>query len=126
VEQWNGETVTLRSYKDLELWKKSMDLVVDVYKLTNEFPSQEKFGLISQIRRAAVSIPSNIAEGSSRNNTKEFIQFLFIANGSLSEIETQLEIASRLGYLTTFETLIVNIKYIRKLMGGLINVLKAK
>ena len=126
MEQWNGETVTLRSYKDLELWKKSMDLVVDIYKLTKDFPSQEKFGLISQIRRAAVSIPSNIAEGSSRNNTKEFIQFLYIANGSLSEIETQLEIASRLGYLTTFETLIVNIKYIRKLMGGLINVLKAK
>ena len=121
-----GGTVTLHSYKDLELWKKSMDLVTVIYKLTADYPSQEKFGLISQIRRAAVSIPSNIAEGSSRNNTKEYVQFLYIANGSLSEVETQLEISYRLGYIKEFETLIDSIKHIRKLMGGLINALKAK
>lgn len=118
--------MTLHSYKDLELWKKSMDMVIAIYKITADFPSQERYGLTSQIRRAAVSIPSNIAEGSGRNNTKEFLQYLYIANGSLSEVETQLEIANRLGFMLEFDKLIVIIKHIRKLLGGLINALKAK
>jgi four helix bundle protein len=76
-------------HKDLDLWKKSMNLVVLIYDITSKFPSDERFGLTSQMRRAAVSIPSNIAEGAARKGDKEFIQFLMIALGSLSELETQ-------------------------------------
>ena len=77
------------THKDLEVWKKSMDLVVDVYKLMKQLPESEKYGLISQIKRSSISIPSNIAEGAGRASTKEFIRFLDIATGSLSELETQ-------------------------------------
>ena len=80
-----------------------MDFVVEIYKLTDKFPSSELYGLTSQIRRSSVSIPSNIAEGWSRNSTKEYIQFLHVSNGSLSEIETQLEIANKLGYIKNIE-----------------------
>ena len=78
----------IRNHKDLEVWKKSMDLVSNIYKITESFPNKELYGLTNQIRRAAVSIPSNIAEGAARNSKKEFIQFLYIALGSLSELET--------------------------------------
>lgn len=108
------------SYRDLDLYKKSMDFVVRVYKATESFPKHELFGICSQLRRCAVSIPSNIAEGSGRNNRKEFIQFLFIANGSLSELETQLEIASRLGYIENIGSYTEDVKYIRKMLTGLI------
>jgi four helix bundle protein len=77
------------NHKDLDVWKKSMNLVVLIYDITSKFPSDERFGLTSQMRRAAVSIPSNIAEGAARKGDKEFIQFLMIALGSLSELETQ-------------------------------------
>jgi four helix bundle protein len=77
------------NHKDLDVWKKSMNLVVLIYDITSKFPSDERFGLTSQMRRAAVSIPSNIAEGAARKGDKEFIQFLMIALGSLSEVETQ-------------------------------------
>jgi len=80
------------THKDLEVYKLSLNLVEDIYKLTEDFPSSENFGLTSQLRRAAVSLPSNVAEGSSRGSTKDFIRFLNIASGSLSEIETQLVI----------------------------------
>lgn len=76
-------------HKDLDVWKKSMDLVESIYKITQIFPDSEKFGLTTQMRRAVVSIPSNIAEGSARKGDKELIQFLHIAIGSLSELETQ-------------------------------------
>ena len=75
---------------DLKIWQKSMVLVKEIYLITENFPSQEKFGLVSQIRRCAISIPSNIAEGAGRNNSKEFYQFLGIASGSCYELETQL------------------------------------
>jgi four helix bundle protein len=75
-------------HKDLDVWKRSMDLVVKVYQITKLFPDTEKYGLSSQMRRAAVSIPSNIAEGAARKGDKEFIQFLYISIGSLSELET--------------------------------------
>jgi four helix bundle protein len=75
-------------HKDLDVWKRSMDLVVKVYQITKLFPDTEKYGLTSQMRRAAVSIPSNIAEGAARKGDKEFIQFLYISIGSLSELET--------------------------------------
>ena len=91
--------VKIRSYRDLEVWQVAMDLVEVVYRLTKTFPSDEKFGLTSQIRRAAVSIPSNIAEGWGRTHIKEYLHYLSIAKGSLMEVETQLTIAVRLEFL---------------------------
>ena len=99
-----------------------MDLVLKVYKGTKRFPGSEAYGLINQIRRAAVSIPSNIAEGAGRRTKKEFIQFLFVARGSLSELDTQLEIANRLGYFPVqrWEGLDVDMVNIDKMISGLI------
>jgi four helix bundle protein len=88
-----------RSYKDLVVWQKSMELVTAVYRATASFPRDELFGLTSQLRRAAISIPSNIAEGQGRISEKEFRYFLGQARGSLMEVETQLQIAENLGYL---------------------------
>lgn len=87
------------SHKELKVWQESMDLVVWVYDIVGTFPQHEQFGLSSQIRRAAVSIPSNIAEGAGRQTRPEYIRFLYIALGSASELETQLEIAHRVGFL---------------------------
>jgi four helix bundle protein len=91
--------ITFKSYRDLEVWQKAMDLVVECYRITNKFPRSELYGLTSQLRRAAVSVPSNIAEGRERQHTKEFVQHLAIAYGSLAELETHLQIAQRLNYL---------------------------
>ncbi len=114
----------IQNHKDLEVWKKSMDLVSNIYKITESFPSKELYGLTNQIRRAAVSIPSNIAEGAARNSKKEFIQFLYIALGSLSELETQIIIANRLEYLNNLDTLLEDLKFVQKLINGLIYYLK--
>ena len=103
-----------------------MDFVELIYKITGEFPENEKFGLTSQLRRASISIPSNLAEGSGRKSTKEFIQFLYIALGSSSEIETQLEIAMRLGYIKNQANTFDLLTDIRKLIQGLIRSLKKK
>ena len=89
----------MHEYRKLILWRKAIDLVSDIYKLTAEFPKKEQFSLTSQINRAAVSIPSNIAEGAGRNSNKEFAQFLSIAHASTYELETQLIISKNLGYL---------------------------
>ena len=107
------------THKDLEVYKRSLDLVEQVYTLTASFPASENFGLTSQLRRAAVSLPSNIAEGSSRGSTKDFIRFLNIASGSLAEIETQLVIAERIGYITFSEALQNNKITIRKMLHRL-------
>ena len=88
----------VKSYRDLIVWKKSVELVEDVYILTNGFSSSEKFGLTSQMRRSAVSIPSNIAEGWGRKRTGSYVHFLGIASGSLAELMNQMEISFRLGY----------------------------
>ncbi len=88
----------MKTHKDLQIWQSGIALVEAVYKATSEFPASELYGLTSQMRRAAVSVPSNIAEGAARQGEKEFIQFLYIALGSLSELETQGIIAQRLGY----------------------------
>jgi len=88
-----------KPHKRLEAWKRALELVTDVYKLTDAFPAQERYALVDQMRRAAVSIPCNIAEGAARQTKKEFAQFLHVARGSLSELDTQLEIAGRLGYM---------------------------
>jgi four helix bundle protein len=87
-----------KSYKDLLIWQKGMALAKFVYKLSAQFPVDERYGLISQIRRAAVSVPSNIAEGQARHTTKEFLQFLSHAQGSLAEVETQLLLSGDLGF----------------------------
>ncbi|HDR15181.1 MAG TPA: four helix bundle protein [Desulfobacteraceae bacterium] len=92
--------MSVRHYKDLIVWQKAMDLVTMVYQATKEFPKEELYGLTNQVRRAAVSIPSNIAEGQARQSAAEFKNFLSIARGSLAEVETQLLIATRLNYLT--------------------------
>lgn len=89
----------MKSYKELIVWEKSCKLVLEIYKITSTFPGDEKFGIISQMRRAAVAIPSNIAEGYMRGSKKEYIQFLRIAFGSGAELETQLIISQKLGYI---------------------------
>ena len=86
-------------YKKLKVWQKAMQLVVQVYKATKNFPKHEQYGLISQLRRSVVSIPSNIAEGHGRNSDKEIVRFLDIARGSIFELDTQLEISRQLSYL---------------------------
>ena len=89
----------MKDYRELIVWQKAMDLVEAIYRTTARFPKEELYGLTSQIRRAAVSIPSNIAEGQARNTTRDFLHFLAIAYGSLKEVETQVLIAERLGYI---------------------------
>ena len=111
-------------HKDLDVWKKSMDLVVLIYDLTSKFPSDERFGLTSQMRRAAVSIPSNIAEGAARKSNKEFLQFLSIALGSLSELETQYILSKRLHFITDHEGLEHMLIDVKKLVLGFRNYLK--
>lgn len=91
----------IKSYRDLIVWQKSMKLVVEVYRLTDTFPKSELYGIVSQIRRSAVSIPSNIAEGKQRGTRKEYRQFLIIAFGSAAELDTQLEISKELGFCNT-------------------------
>jgi four helix bundle protein len=88
----------IRDYKDLQAWQKGMELAIGVYRLTRDFPSDGKFGLVSQMRRAAVSVPSNLAEGQARNATGEFVQFISHAEGSLAELDTQLRLAVALGF----------------------------
>lgn len=95
---------TLKSYRDLEVWRKSIELAEQVYRLSAKFPAEEKFGLTSQVRRSAASVAANIAEGAEREGTKEFLQFLGIASGSLAETETFLILAARLGLVPEAET----------------------
>jgi four helix bundle protein len=113
----------MATHKELEIWQLSIDFVVDIYNITKTFPDEEKYGLISQMRRAAVSIPSNIAEGSARNSNQQFLQFLNIALGSLSELETQLIIAERLNYLQSTQ-LTESLSVIRSKLIKLIKYLK--
>ena len=93
----------VKSYKDLIVWQKSMDLVIEIYKLVKKLPKEETYSLSDQMRRAVVSIPSNIAEGYARKTTKEYLKFLSIANGSRTELETQLIICNKIGYLNEKE-----------------------
>jgi four helix bundle protein len=92
------EDMRVKSYKDLLVWQNGIELVKQVYVMTQQFPSEEKFGLVSQMRRAGVSVPSNIAEGQARKSTAEFTQFLSITQGSLAELETQLIVSIELGF----------------------------
>ncbi|MGQ0829895.1 MAG: four helix bundle protein [Bacteroidota bacterium] len=111
----------MNQFKNLKVWQKALDLVVEVYKCTDKFPDKEKFSLISQINRCAVSIVSNIAEGAGRNSNKEFNNFLGIALGSTCELETQLIVANRLNYLkeADLNDLILLTEEIQKMIYGL-------
>ena len=113
-------------HKDLDAWKASMDLTLKLYEVTRDFPKDELYGLTSQLRRAVISVPSNIAEGAARSSDKEFAQFLYIALGSLAELETQLLIAERLGYLSELTPLQDRILPIKQMVLGLIKYLKGK
>jgi four helix bundle protein len=100
LEEPAGEYRTVQDYTDLRVWQLGVDLAVAVYEATRTFPADERFGLTSQLRRAGVSVPSNIAEGNARNSTADYLRFLRLSRGSLAEIKTQLIIAMRLGYLS--------------------------
>jgi four helix bundle protein len=100
-------TGAMQGHRDLKVWQKAMDLVTAVYKLTTSFPKSETYGLASQMQRAAVSVPSNIAEGHGLKQTQAYLRHLAIASGSLSELETQLEIAAGLGYSSTEVKLLI-------------------
>jgi four helix bundle protein len=118
----------MRPHEKLDVWKMSVDMVVRVYECTKSFPSEEKFGLTSQIRRAAVSIPANIAEGAGRQHDREFIQFLSIAQGSSSELETELLIAHKLGYLdeNMHAQIYEEVNTIARMIVGLTNHIKSR
>ncbi len=108
------------THKNLDVWKISVDFVITIYKLTESFPADEKFGLTSQMRRAVISIPSNIAEGTARNSDKENLHFLHIALGSLAELETQLIVANKLEYCKTT----AEIELLNTIKAKLINYIK--
>ena len=120
--------MTLTGYQDLVAWQKAMDLVVAAYALARQFPRAEVYGLISQLQRAAVSVPANIAEGRSRRRTKEFLHHLDIAYGSLGEAETHVHLGIRLGYVSVEDTVafFALSSNVGRLLNGLINSLSAK
>jgi four helix bundle protein len=111
-----------KPHKKLDVWQMAMDLVIEIYRITESFPKEEKYGLSNQLRRAAVSVPSNIAEGAARNTKKEFVNYLHMAQASLSELDTQLEVARRLAFLDgkTWEDLDRMVHRVDKMLTGLI------
>lgn len=113
-------------HKDLDVWKKSIDLVAEIYEISKCFPKEEAYGLQGQIRRAVVSIPANISEGASRNTKKEYIQFLYIALGSASEVETHLIVAKTIGFISAIDEALANIENIKKMLNGIISFLRKK
>lgn len=113
-----------RKHRDLRVWQEAIALVKSVYQLTATFPDSERFGLTAQMRRAAISVPSNIAEGVARNSRKEFLHFLGIARGSLSELDTQLVIAKELAFSEENHSLENSVSDLFGLLNGLINSLK--
>jgi four helix bundle protein len=112
----------IESHRDLLVWQKGMDLVEVIYRITQKLPSHEQFGLVSQLRKAAVSIPSNIAEGYGRHSSGSYRQFLSISRGSLLELETQIELCVRLGYLSQSDTssILADITELSKMLTSLI------
>ena len=118
----------IRSHRDLLVWQKAMDLAVELYRATAAFPDHERFGLVSQLRRAAVSVPSNIAEGYGRGSTSDYIRFLRMSRGSLSEIDTQLLLCVSLDFLASdlHERLIERVNECGRILAALIRSLEAK
>ena len=125
---WNARSniIQCMDHKELNVWKQSVDFVVDIYRVSASFPKEEVFGLTSQMRRSAVSIPSNIAEGSARKNDAETIQFLHVALGSASELETQLIISNKLGFIEDVSNQLKTISEIKQQLLGLLRYLKNK
>ncbi|MEK6259325.1 MAG: four helix bundle protein [Planctomycetota bacterium] len=117
--------MNVRSYRDLIAWQKAMDLVAGVYRVTEAFPAREQFGLSYQMRRASVSIPSNIAEGQGRGTTRDYVHFLHISRGSFQELETQLLLAQRLSFAgeSEVQSLLSVCDEVSRLVSGLINAL---
>ena len=113
----------VKDYKDLKVWQKGIEIVDKIYSITNKFPKNELYGLVSQMRRASVRIPSNIAEGFVRHHTKEYKQFLYISLGSCAELDTQLVIANRRNYITKkeLEELAEDINHEARMLVSLIN-----
>jgi len=125
--QWAArEIMAVRNYSELIVWQRALDLVAMVYASTKAFPKEELYGLTNQLRRAVVSIPPNIAEGQGRRSTNEFVRYLSIAHGSLREVETQIPMAERLGYLEELASreLMNSASEVGRLINGLINSLK--
>jgi len=114
------------THKDLEIWQEGIDLVADIYETTKKFPKEEQYGLVSQMRRSAISYPSNISEGVARNSNIEYIRFLYIALGSLSELETQLIITGKLNYSKDNKEILGHIESLTRKTYSLINYLKSK
>ncbi len=117
----NDNETAIRDYKDLRVWQQAMELAKLVYQVTQPFPAEEKFGIISQMRRAAVSVPSNIAEGQARNTTGEFVQFISHAKGSLAELDTQVRLSVGLGFCpeSHSERVLGLITDLQKMLNGL-------
>jgi len=117
----NKGVYLMKTHKDLDVWKRSLEFVTDIYKISRNFPKEEIYGITSQIRRSAVSIPSNISEGAARSSDKEFAHFISISLGSIAETETQLIITRNLGYISEvdFNQLEIKLTEIRKLALGL-------
>jgi four helix bundle protein len=118
----------LKSYKDLKVWQKSYGLCLEIYRLTGKFPQDERYGLTSQVRRAAVSVPSNIAEGYGRKTTADYIRLLYIAYGSLCELETQILLSGDLGYVadTDLKHLTADISEVERMLKALTKSLAEK
>jgi four helix bundle protein len=127
-ERQTGKTVPVKSFKQLIAWQKAMDLAVRVYSVTKGMPREEVFGLTAQVRRAAVSVPSNIAEGQARGTTRDFLRFLHMALGSCSEVETQLVLARRLGFVPESATddVLLELSEVGRVINGLIRSLASK
>jgi len=115
-----------KTHKDLEIWKEGIKLVTKIYKLTKDFPNEELYGLTSQMRRAAVSYPSNISEGAARDSVAEYIRYIYISLGSLSELETQLIISRNLGFASDIDNLLLDIKTLNSRTHSFVKYLKGK
>jgi len=125
---FRGSSEMLKNYKELKVWQRSYQLCLEIYKITKRFPNEERYGLTSQIRRAAVSVSSNIAEGYGRKTTPEYIRFLYIAYGSNCEMETQILLSGDLGYIETgkLEILQKGIGEVERMLKALIKSLEKK
>jgi four helix bundle protein len=128
VQGVKGLSEKLKSYKELKVWQRSYQLCLEIYKITKGFPDEEKYGLTSQLRRAAVSVPSNVSEGYGRKTTPEYIQFLYIAYGSVCEIETQILLSGDLGYISNgrLEMLKEGIREVERMLKASIRSLENK
>ncbi len=115
-----------KTHKDLEIWKEGIKLVTKIYKLTKDFPDEELYGLTSQMRRAAVSYPSNISEGAARDSITEYIRYIYISLGSLSELETQLIISRNLEFSSDIDSLLLDIKTLNSRTHSLVKYLKGR